>query len=154
MAARPIGRRERAQALLWLTMAIPLVISMAGLAIDGSVLLDARRQLQSAADGAARAGATRLDMQRLRDSAGTDVQLDPTGAAAAARAYLDQALGSGVHAWQAAPQSDVEVGQRRVQVEVHAQLHPVFLQILGIDNVPVAASAFADVQFGIRDGGG
>jgi uncharacterized membrane protein len=149
-----IRRAERAQALLWLVMAVPLCLSMAGLTIDGGVLLDARRELQSAADGAARAGATRVDMQRLRDSAGTDVQLDSTGAAIAARTYLDQAFTTGSHAWREVPVTDVEVGQRRVQIQVRTQLHPAFLQILGIDNVPVEADAFADVQFGIRDGGG
>src|SRR5215470_3459035 len=69
---------QPAQALVWLTVAIPLFITVAGLAIDGGVLLNARRQLQSATDGAARAAATRLDTPRLRASGGADIQLDPT----------------------------------------------------------------------------
>ena len=47
-------RRSAAQALVWLTLALPLFVSIAGLAIDGGVLLASRRQLQSVADGAAR----------------------------------------------------------------------------------------------------
>ena len=59
-------QRSPAQALLWMTVAIPLFLTMGGLAIDGGAVLDSRRDLQSLADGAARAGATRLDMDRLR----------------------------------------------------------------------------------------
>src|SRR5438046_169568 len=82
--------RTSAQALLWMTLAIPLFLTMAGLAIDGGALLDSRRDLQSVADGAARAGATRIDMQRLRTSGGADVELDSAQAMHAARAYVDQ----------------------------------------------------------------
>src|SRR5262249_30723304 len=67
-----------AQALVWLTLAVPLFVSVAGLAVDGGVLLEERRELQSVVDGAARAGATQLDMPRLRASGGADVQLNPT----------------------------------------------------------------------------
>src|SRR5438067_11874096 len=81
-------RRSAAQALVWLTLALPLFVSIAGLAIDGGVLLASRRQLQSVADGAARAAATRLDLDRLRSSGGADVQLEHALALEAAAAYL------------------------------------------------------------------
>jgi Flp pilus assembly protein TadG len=145
---------KRAQTLVWLAAAIPLFISIAGLAIDGGVLLNSRRQLQSSVDGAARAAATRLDMSRLRASGGADVQLDPALANRTARTYLDQAFAAELHAWQSVPQTDVEVGPRRVHVQVRAELHTAFLQIAHIDTVPVEASAFADVQFGIHEGSG
>jgi uncharacterized membrane protein len=147
-------RRSRAQALVWLTLAVPLFVSVAGLAIDGGVLLDERRELQSIVDGAARAGATQLDMPRLRASGGADVQLDPTFATHAARTYVDQALGTGARDWHAAPDVRVEVGARHVHVVVQARLPTAFLRIAAIDNVPVEADAFADVQYGIHDGGG
>jgi uncharacterized membrane protein len=63
-------RRSVAQALIWFTLMLPLFVSMAGLAIDGGVLLASRRQLQSVADGAARAGATRLDQPPRTPHAG------------------------------------------------------------------------------------
>jgi len=147
-------KRSSAQALLWLTLAVPLFVSIAGLTIDGGVLLSSRSQLQSAADGAARAGATRLDMARLRSSAGTDVQLDPTLATSAARAYLDKALIAAAPAARAAPDAQIDVGARRVHVRLHANLQTAFLRIVHIDQVPVEASAFADLQYGIHDGGG
>jgi Flp pilus assembly protein TadG len=146
--------RRSAQALLWLTLAMPLFVSVAGLAIDGGVLLDERRELQSVVDGAARAGATQLDMSRLRASGGSDVQLDPTLARAAVEVYVDRALASGLRNWRTAPGTQVEVGTRRVHVTVRASLPTAFLRIAAIDSVPVEADAFADVQYGIHDGGG
>jgi uncharacterized membrane protein len=151
---RVFGCRTHAQALLWLTLAVPLFVAMAGLAIDGGVLLSSRRELQSVADGAARAGATRLDKQRLRASGGADVQLDPALADAAARTYVQTALGSAAQVWQSEPETRVDIGPRRVHVWIHASLQTAFLRIVRIDQVPVDASAFADAQFGIRDGNG
>jgi len=147
------GRRSAAQALVWLTLSVPLFVSTAGLAIDGGVLLTSRRELQSIADGAARAGATRVDMDRLRGSGGADVQLDPLLASAAARAYLDNRLGPEL-TWQSAPDSQIEVSSRRVSVLVQTSVPTAFLRVVHIDAVPLAASAFADIEFGIRDGGG
>jgi uncharacterized membrane protein len=146
--------RRSAQVVLWFTVAVPLFVAITGLAIDGGVLLNSRRQLQSVADGAARAGATRLDMGRLRASGGTDVQLDEATAQQAAHAYVDDALGGDPPGVQGRPQTTVDIGQRRVHVWIHATLGTAFLRIVRIDTVPVDASAFADVQFGIHDGAG
>jgi uncharacterized membrane protein len=147
-------RRLRAQALVWLTLALPLFVSLAGLAIDGGVLLDERRQLQSVVDGAARAGATQLDVPRLRATGGADVQLDARLAAQTARTYIDQALAADARGWQTAPNTRVDVSQRRVQVQVHVGLPTAFLRIVAVTTIPVDASAYADVQYGIHDGGG
>jgi len=146
-------RHSSAQALVWFTAALPLFLSIAGLAIDGGVLLASRRQVQSVADGAARAGATRLDQGRLRSSGGADVQLDSSRARDAAWSYLDQRLTREL-AWQAAPDASVEVGARRVHVVIQGTLHTAFLRVVHIDSVPVTATAYADLQYGIRSGGG
>jgi Flp pilus assembly protein TadG len=146
-------RRSIAQALVWLTLALPLFLSIAGLAIDGGVLLASRRQLQSVADGAARAGATRLDEDRLRGSGGADVQLDPTLARSETWTYLDQRLAREVD-WQAVPTAQVEVGTRRVHVMIQGTLRTAFLRVVHIDSVPVEASALADIEYGIHAGDG
>ena len=146
-------RAAPAQALIWFSLALPLFISMAGLAIDGAVLLATRRQLQSVADGAARAGATRVDLDRLRASGGTDVQLDPHSAEAAAHTYLAERLPREV-GWASTPAFQVEVAPRRVRVLVEAALQTAFLRIVGFNSVPVEAAATADVQFGIHAGNG
>jgi hypothetical protein len=148
------GERQPAQALLFLALAVPLLVSMAGLAIDGGVLLNSHRQLQSVADGAARAAVTRLDMARLRGSGGSDVQLDPVLADQTARDYILHAVSDAPQAWHGLPEAQVNVGPRRVHIWIHTYFETAFLRILRIDEVPVEATAFADVQFGIRDGGG
>jgi uncharacterized membrane protein len=148
------AQRSAAQALIWLTLLLPVFVSLAGLAIDGGVLLTSRRQLQSVADGAARAGATRLDATRLRNSGGTDVELDHALAFDAAHRYVYDALSPSTLSWQSAPDAQVEVGVRRVHVSIKARLRTAFLRIVHIDDMPVEASSFADVQFGIHDGGG
>jgi uncharacterized membrane protein len=140
---------QRAQALVFLAVALPIFMAMAGLAIDGALLLAARRELQSEVDGAARAGAARIDMDVLRASGGTTVQLDLALAHAAGVAYLDQALSRGL-AWHAPPAARVEVSRTRVRVEVEGQFQTAFLRIVGLDRVPVGATANADVQFGIH----
>jgi Flp pilus assembly protein TadG len=154
MTQRRFVHRGRAQVILWFTVAVPLFVSMAGLAIDGGQLLSSRRQLQSVADGAARAGATRLDTPRLRASGGTDIQLDASAAQQAAHTYVDEALGGEQPGWQGPPRTSVDVGERRVRVSIQATLQTAFLRIVRIDAVPVEASAVADVQFGIHDGKG
>jgi Flp pilus assembly protein TadG len=145
--------RFAAQALLWLTLVLPVFVSIAGLAIDGGVLLASRRQLQSVADGAARAGATRLDLDRLRGSGGADVQLDQALALQAASTYLDERLAREL-AWQASPNAHVYVGPRRVHVLIQGTLRTAFLRVVHIDSVAVEASAFADLQYGIHSGDG
>jgi hypothetical protein len=150
---RVTSARSAAQALVWFTVALPVFLSVAGLAIDGGVLLTARRQLQSVADGAARAGATRLDLDRLRASGGADVQLDQTLATEVAMAYLDERLARDLP-WQAAPSTHVDAGARRVHVFIRGTLRTAFLRIVHIDSAPVEANAFADVQYGIRSAGG
>ncbi len=145
--------RFAAQALVWFTLALPMFVSIAGLAIDGGVLLASRRQLQSVADGAARAGATRLDLERLRSSGGADVQLDQALALEAASTYLDERLAREL-AWPAAPVTHVDVGQRRVHVLIQGTLRTAFLRVVNIDHVPVEANSFADLQYGIHASGG
>ncbi len=139
---------------MWLTLAVPLFVCVAGLAVDGGVLLEERRELQSVVDGAARAGATQLDMPRLRASAGADVQLDLTLANRAALAYVSHALDTAPHAWRTPPNVQVRVDARRVRVTIQARLPTAFLRIADIDDVAVDADAVADVQYGIHNGAG
>ena len=93
-------------------------------------------------------------MGRLRASGGSDVQLDRALAAQAARAYATQSLAAAPKTWDALPRVQVEVGARRVHVLVSATLQTAFLRIVAISSVPVDATAYADVQFGIHDGSG
>jgi len=134
--------------LVYLALVLPIFVAMAGLAIDGALLLTARRELQSTVDGAARAGATRIDVSALRQSP-AQIELDPSSARAAALGYLADSVPSNV-AWLSAPRVRVEVGRVRVGVEVDGELRPAFLRVVGIERVPLSASAHADLDFGIR----
>src|SRR5215207_3928442 len=143
----------RGQALVWLTVTMPIFVAIAGLAIDGALLLTARRQLQSAVDGAARAGATQLDQELLRGSGGAQVQLDAASARATTLGYLTEQF-SRDGTWAVPPRAQVKVSQQRVHVEVEAELRTAFLRVVQVERVAVGATAFADVQFGIRGPGG
>jgi uncharacterized membrane protein len=145
--------RFGAQALVWFTVSLPLFVAIAGLAVDGGVLLASRRELQSVADGAARAGATRLDLDRLRASGGSDVQLDQRQAVETAATYVNEQLTRELQ-WDATPVTALEASGRRMRVVIQGTLRTAFLRIVHIDAVPVEASATADVQYGIRGGGG
>src|SRR5262252_536581 len=80
-------RRERAQALVFLTVMLPLFLAIIGLALDGGHLFAERANLQAIADASARAGAVRLDTARMyREGTGV-VVLSPDLATAAARDY-------------------------------------------------------------------
>jgi hypothetical protein len=141
---------QRAQALIYLALALPMFLAMAGLAIDGALLVAARRELQSLVDGAARAGATRLDMDTLRASGGSTVQLDRPRAAAATNAYLEQRLAHDLP-WVGEPARSVTVDVREVHVTVAGALRPAFLRIVGVESVAVDASSLARAQYGIRE---
>ena len=146
-------RRQPAQALVWFTLALPLFLSVAGLAIDGALALAARRELQSLADGAARAGATQVDVGLLRASGGQQVQLDVPRAYGATHAYLDERLprerpvGSEVA-------REVDVRPAWVRVALQTSVPTAFLRIVRIDSVPIGAGGLANAESGIRAAGG
>jgi hypothetical protein len=148
-----MSRSTRAQALVWLAVALPVFIAIAGLAIDGALLLTARRQVQSVADGAARAGAMQLDQELLRGSGGNHVRLDVGAARATALGYLGEHLNQELP-WATPPRAEVRASQQRVHVEVEGGLRTAFLRVVQIERVSVGATSFADVQFGIRDPSG
>jgi len=145
-----LERAQRGQVLVFLAVALPMFMAMAGLAIDGALLLAARRELQSAVDGAARAGATRLDMDLLRSSGGADVRLDRARAERTSLNYLDESLAHNP-SWQASPAVRAVASATRVHVVVEGRLRTAFLRIVGMNDVLVGASADADIQYGIRE---
>jgi uncharacterized membrane protein len=142
-------RAQSAQALVWLTLMLPLFLAMAGLAIDGAVLLTARRELQSVADGAARAGATEVDVAALRASNGEAVRLDAARATARAAAYLRDRLPREVHL-QSEPSTSVSTTSTGVQVRISVEIGTAFLRAVHVDTFPVEATAAADVRHGIQ----
>jgi hypothetical protein len=145
-------RRQPAQALVWFTLALPLFLSVGGLAIDGALALTARRELQSVADGAARAGATRLDHALLRASGGRQVQIDIPHAYGATHAYLDERLPR-ERQLSFEVKREVDVRPAWVRVALETSMPTAFLRIVHIDSVSIGASGLANAESGIRAAG-
>lgn len=132
---------QSGQAILWVAVMLPLFLSMVGLAIDGGIVFTARLELQNVADSAARAGAMQVDERVYRESSGATVILDITSARYVAAEYVaSQGVDMG---------ATVVAEPRRVVVRVTRDVATSFLRIAGINRVRIAATAPADVQYGI-----
>ncbi len=127
------------QALLMVVVMLPLFLSVIGLAIDGGILLDRKRELQNNADAAARAGAGQVDTLTLRASDGRRVVLDRAKARAAASRYLSRRGTRG----------SVATDLVRVRVVATERVQLVFLPIVGLRSVEARAEADARVRYGI-----
>lgn len=122
------------------------IVGVAGLVIDGGFLFASRRSLQSTADGAARAGAMAVDEQRLRESGGREVRLDPEAAQAAVDDYLAVAGFAG--------QVEVAADASNVTVSLRRDMRTLVLSIVGVREVSARAEATAAPRSGItREGG-
>src|SRR6476661_8324001 len=80
--ARTIGPDQRGNAVMIAAAAFPLLIGAAGLAVDGIEWVLQKRQIQSAADGAAIAGVYGLIGSQDLDSAVNDSIVRAGGVAA------------------------------------------------------------------------
>jgi Flp pilus assembly protein TadG len=139
------GRRgESGQALVYVAVMMPLFLAIVGLAVDGGVVFNARRELQNVADSAARAGAMQVDVRAYRESAGDRVVLDTASAREVAASYLagkDHRL-----------TVQVTADPERVVVSVTRDVPTSFLRLVRIDSVRIGATAPAEVRFGIERG--
>jgi Flp pilus assembly protein TadG len=135
---------RRGQAFVWVAVLFPFFISIVGLAIDGGVMLSARRELQNVADGAARAGATQIDETTYRASAGQTVVLDQASAQQAAAEYV-ASEGTGLSA-------SVGTSPQQVVVTVRRTVPTSFLRLVGIRSMPITATADGEVRYGITQG--
>jgi len=63
-------------------------------------------------------------------------------------------MGTTAEQWQAPPTVHIQINGDRVSVEIDANVRTAFLRIAHIDVLPVQASAIADMQYGIHNGGG
>ena len=78
------GRGEAGSITGLLIGSVLLLAAFVGLAVDGTRLFIARRDLQTLADSAALAGASSIDESRYRTSGGLEVVIDPAAARFAA----------------------------------------------------------------------
>lgn len=134
---------EAGQAIAWVAVMMPFFLSIVGLTIDGGVVLDYRRELQNAADSAARAGVMQIDQQAYRDSG--EIVLDQAEARQVAGEYLVER--------NVVSAATITVDQRRVLVQVSRDVPTSFLRIVGIQTVRISASSSAEARAGIAGPG-
>ena len=140
MTAR-LAVRHRAQAITWFVVTLPLFLSTIGLAIDGESVLRAHRRAQGAADGAARTGATHVQIGLSRAEPGAADVLDASAAQVAAASYIAQVY----------PDLQVKTSadEQHVIVVVTQQVAPTFLQLVHVSTLQVQARADARPRGGI-----
>jgi hypothetical protein len=114
-----------------------LVLAVTGVAADGTRALLFRRSLQAAADAASTGGAAAIDVQTYYRSGGSEVVLDPASARQAAGSLL-AARGP------LADAASIEADAARVRVVLRAEMPTLFLRLVGVSSVPVAAEAAAE----------
>jgi uncharacterized membrane protein len=136
--------QELGQVALIVAVTIVGLLGVTALVVDGGLLFAARRNLQSLADGSARAGAMSLDENGLRES-GDSLELDSSAAQQAATTYLNNSGFSGA--------VDVSVDSLSVQVRLSEVRPTLLLGLAGIRTIGTEASAVARPAIGtVREG--
>jgi Flp pilus assembly protein TadG len=144
---RVVSLAEAGQALPLVALVLPLLLAVIGLALDGGVVFDARRELQNVADTAAHAGATEVDLGFYRQSGGTLV-LDTRNAEATARDYVADYNALHRPDQQVSLDDAAVVGRDRLVVRVSRVVNTAFLRIVGIPTVRIAAVAGGTARSG------
>jgi Putative Flp pilus-assembly TadE/G-like len=125
-------RRDSGQVTAFVVALTAGVLALAGLVLDAGLAVSTKVQTVAAAQSAARAGARELDVAALR-ATGT-VRLDPVKARTAAQDWLYRAGLTGT----------VTVTGNQVLVSVTTSQPTQLLHLLGVQSIPVTASATAD----------
>lgn len=128
--------RDEGGQLMVLTMGLTLVVfAIAGLAIDGTRALIAKRSMQSSADAAVVAAAAEIDRSHYYGSGGSQVRLEPSRAeSVATRALAIRGL---------PVTAELVADQHLVTLVLRSQSPTSFLRLVGIDKIPVAVSSQA-----------
>jgi Flp pilus assembly protein TadG len=141
-AARHLAGSESGQAVVWVALMLPLLLSVVGVAADGGLVFDTRVELQHVADGAARAGATQLDVGLYRQSGGATIALDVRRAEQAARDYLT--------AQRIPLTATIDAQPGRVIVQAAQDVPTAFVRIVGLDRMHIVATGTAEVRYGVE----
>lgn len=140
---RPYRVSERGQIAVTLALLIPVLVGLAGLVIDGGLMLISYRRGQITVDAAALAAAAQLDEPAFRDQ--NIVQLN-SGAAYAAALQSAQTNGGGRVAI-----TGVSVGGAEVVVTGQVSAPVLFLRIFGVGQMRFTVSAGAELKHGITE---
>lgn len=138
---------ERGQALPIVALMMPVLLAVVGLALDGGVVFDARRELQNVADTAAHAGATEIDAEHFQRTGGA-LALDAHGAVGIAVEYVADYNALHRPDQQATIDDAFVVGPDRLVVRVSRVARTAFLRIVGVTAVRITAEASGTVRAG------
>ncbi len=130
---------EAGSSLTLLVVSVPLIMGVLGLVVDTGLYALTLNQLTSAADAAALAGVTAIDLEAWRATG--EIRFVPDRVRQRAEAFA-QANFTGPLVVEIAYPAD---HPNRIDVRVRSRLRPVFMQIFGIPEVPVQASGQAQV---------
>ena len=131
---------ERGQVMPLVIGFAVLLFAIAGVAVDGAKMWLLRRGLQATVDAAALAAATQVEVDQFYAMGGDNARLDPSAVVLAAREVLDR---RGL-----AAASRVTLEGDLVRATVRGRLRTSFLSLIGVDELPVVATATATPVFG------
>jgi Flp pilus assembly protein TadG len=117
--------QERGATLVYVALVLPVLIGLAGLAMDGSNLFVQQRNMQAAADAAAMAGARAVGLGQTGVQVGVEINL------------IAAANGAGQSAWSAL------AGGGGVEVQTTRTFSTYFAGALGHSTLTVTATAAA-----------
>ncbi len=138
-ASTPPTGSEAGSVTAFVVLLLVALFALVGLVVDGGAALTARWSAVDEAEQAARAGEGALSVDALRSGS---LQLDPQAAITAAEAFT---MASG-HPGTATVSDGV------VTVSVHYRVPTSVLGLVGIDSLPVSASASAVDLRGVTEG--
>jgi Flp pilus assembly protein TadG len=143
----PRPRPTAGQSLPLIALLLPMLLAAVGLALDGGTIFAARRELQSVADSAARAGAVEVSVDHFRTSGGTVILL-PSAATTAAEDWILEYNRTQAPEQRVDLDGPVRVAQDQIVVRVTRQAKTAFVRLVGIDSVPIRAEALARARPG------
>ncbi|MQB00427.1 MAG: hypothetical protein GEU78_09075 [Actinobacteria bacterium] len=112
-----------------------VLLSVAGLAIDGTRAFLERRALQNLADGAALAAADQLDRRAFYVGGGEEVRLQAGSARLVAIDWLERS--------SRPVRAEVTIDDPTVQVSVRSEVRTQFLRLIGVDVLGVEVMSHA-----------
>lgn len=118
-----------------------VLFGVAGLAIDGGRVINAKDRAYDVAEQAARAGANEIDVETLRTSG--QVVLRPGDARAAAANYVGKYSGYTLD-------GPIGTTATTVTVSLKATIPTTLLSLVNIDNIDIAGTATASAVTGIN----
>jgi len=136
---------ERGQIALMLAAVFPVLVALAGLVVDGGLMLVYYRIGRVTVDSAAVAAATKMDEDAFRNE-GNDVVLQADLACEEAQQYA-------VFNSRGVVSISCSVEANRATVTGRVEAPTLFLRVFGIRSVPFSLSATAELKYGITEEG-